>query len=102
MKIFTRVLVTASVTLMLSNSSYSQQVFKTANVGVGSVTPLSKLEVNGSFGEITTAISSATTLDITYGVVLAAPATAYGITLPLASSAKLRVYTIVYNGTSGR
>ncbi len=100
MKYYTRILITLSITV-IAFTVYSQDIFKAANVGIGSIKPLSKFEVNGSFGEATTTVNSTTTLDATYAIVLATPATAYNITLPLANSATLRVYTIVYNGTAG-
>src|ERR1019366_9567876 len=71
------------------------------NIGIGTNTPQSKLDINGSIGSAVNTVSGATTLDATYSAVIATPSSAYTITLPAAASSARRVYTIVYNGTAG-
>ncbi len=48
MKNFTRVLIAASFLVTAALNSYSQDVFKTANVGIGTTTPAQKLEIGGT------------------------------------------------------
>lgn len=71
------------------------------NVGIGTASPLSKLDITGSMATAIQTISSATTLDGTQSTILATPSSAYTITLPTAASSTRRIYTIVYSGTAG-
>ncbi|MCW3126347.1 MAG: hypothetical protein JWO03_2005 [Bacteroidetes bacterium] len=79
----------------ISSSLYAQ------NVGVGTNSPVSKLDVTGSLGTAIQTVSGATTLDATYSTILATPGSAYTITLPAVATSTRRVYQIVYNGTAG-
>jgi hypothetical protein len=69
------------------------------NVGIGTNNPVSKLDVTGSFGTAVTTATSSVTLDGTYSTVLASAGIT--ITLPTAASASRRIYTIVFNASSG-
>jgi hypothetical protein len=66
-----------------------------AQVGIATTTPLSTFEVNGSFGQTITTVSSDLTLDATHNIILcnngAIPKT---ITLPTAIGIKGRIYII--------
>ena len=87
------------ILLALVSIFYSAAIAQ-QNVGVGTTTPASKLDVNGSLGTAFTSLGSGTlTLDQTNSTVLASPSTT--INLPVASTATNRVYTIIYNGSAG-
>lgn len=71
------------------------RVLPTGLVGIGSGTPLSTLDVQGSFGHEVTAISASTTADATATVWLVdASGGAVTLTLPTAASADRRVYHV--------
>jgi hypothetical protein len=74
------------ISLLASFSAYAQ-------VGVGTTDPKSTFEVQGSVGYKVNTITSATTLDNTYNVVLCNNG-AYTVTLPSASANAGRVYQI--------
>lgn len=64
-------------------------------VGIGTSSPKSNLDVNGSYGQKVTTITANTTLDETYNTVLCNNGnTAITITLPNCSTCTGRVYTI--------
>ena len=67
--------------------------FASAQVGVGTTDPKSIFEVQGSVGYKVSTITSATTLDNTYHVVLCNNGV-YTVTLPSASANAGRVYQI--------
>lgn len=67
------------------------------NVGVGTVSPTSKLHIAGSFSNMVTTISSATTLG-EHTVVFATGASTYLVTLPAASTCVGRRYMVKVNG----
>ncbi len=67
------------------------------NVGVGTVSPTSKLHIAGSFSNMVTTISSATTLG-EHTVVFATGASTYLVTLPGASTCVGRRYMVKVNG----
>ncbi len=70
-------------------------------VGVNTTTPKSNFEVYGSFGQKVTTVSSNTTLDETYSLVICNNgASAISITLPDATACLGRIYTIKRNATS--
>ncbi len=48
MKNFTSIVIAASLVLMVAFSAFSQDVFKTANVGIGTINPVQKLDVSGN------------------------------------------------------
>ncbi len=48
MKNFTRILIATSLVVMVAFNAQSQDVFKSANVGIGTITPQQKLDVAGS------------------------------------------------------
>ncbi|MDD5150921.1 MAG: hypothetical protein PHC28_10670 [Flavobacterium sp.] len=73
----------------------------TAQVGIGTTTPLSTFEVNGSVGQKVNTITATTTLDDTYGIVICNNgSTAITVTLPNVALCTGRVYTIKRNATS--
>lgn len=65
-----------------------------AQVGVGTSSPKSMLDVNGSLGTKVSAITANTTLDINYSVVLCNSSSAMTVTLPAAATCSGRQYTI--------
>ena len=69
------------------------------NVGVGTNSPASKLDVTGSFGTAVTTATTSVTLDGTYSTIMASAGIT--LTLPTAASAPRRIYTIVFNASSG-
>lgn len=73
-----------------------------AQVGIGTTDPKSAFEVNGTFGQKVSTITTTTTLDDTYGSVIICNngSTAISVTLPAASSCTGRVYIIKRNATS--
>lgn len=71
------------------------RVLSTGLVGIGSGIPLSTLDVQGSFGQQVTSISSSTTADATAVVWLVnATGGSVTLTLPTAASAQRRVYHV--------
>jgi hypothetical protein len=74
------------ISILSSFSAYAQ-------VGVGTTDPKSTFEVQGSVGYKVSTITSSTTLDDTYNVVLCNNG-AYTVTLPSASANAGRVYQI--------
>jgi hypothetical protein len=71
------------------------------SVGIGTSSPVSTLDVQGSLGLKTTAITSATTLDNTHNIVLASDASgSFTITLPAAASNTGRTYYIKKTNSS--
>ncbi len=72
-----------------------------AQVGIGTTTPLSTFEVNGSMGQTITTVSSDLTLDTSHNVIVSNNGSvAKTITLPSAIGIKGRVYTIKRSETS--
>lgn len=73
-----------------------------AQVGIGTTDPKSTFEVNGTFGQKVSTITTTTTLDDTYGSVIICNngSTAITVTLPTASTCTGRMYTIKRNATS--
>jgi len=73
-----------------------------AQVGIGTTDPKSTFEVNGTFGQKVSTITTTTTLDDTHGSVIICNngSTAISVTLPAASSCTGRVYIIKRNATS--
>ena len=66
-----------------------------AQVGIGTMTPNSTLEVGGSMGQKITTVTASTTLDATHNIVICNNgSTAITITLPTAVGITGRVYTI--------
>ena len=63
------------------------------DIGIGTTSPASTLEINGSIGYKVTTITSATTLDNTHNIVLSNTGP-YTVTLPAAASNTGRVYSI--------
>jgi len=73
----------------------------TGRVGIGTITPASTLEVNGSIAYKYLAVTAATTLNATHSYVSASGAGTYAITLPTAVSIQGRIYTIKSNMNTG-
>ncbi|TRX03974.1 hypothetical protein [Flavobacterium gawalongense] len=72
-----------------------------AQVGINTITPQSTFEVNGSVGQKVTTVTSNTTLDDTYNLVVCNNgSTAITITLPTAVGITGRIYTIKRDATS--
>lgn len=72
-----------------------------AQVGIGTTTPLSTFEVNGSMGQTITTVSSDLTLDASHNVIVCTNGSvAKTITLPSAIGIKGRVYTIKRSDTN--
>jgi hypothetical protein len=70
------------------------------DVGIGTTSPVSTLDINGSVGYKVTTITSATTLDNTHNIILCNTGS-YTVTLPPASSNTNRLYTIKNIDTDG-
>ena len=73
-----------------------------AQVGIGTTDPKSTFEVNGTFGQKVSTITTTTVLDNTFGSVIICNngSTAITVTLPDATVCTGRVYTIKRNATS--
>jgi hypothetical protein len=72
-----------------------------AQVGIATTTPLSTFEVNGSFGQTITTVSTDLTLDATHSIIVCNNgAISKTITLPTALGIKGRIYTIKRSDTS--
>jgi hypothetical protein len=72
-----------------------------AQVGIGTTTPLSTFEVNGSNGQTVTTVTSDLTLDTTHSVIICNNGTIEKtITLPTAIGSKGRIYSIKRGETS--
>ncbi len=85
---------TFSVLLLTFFSGYAQ-------VGIGTLTPNSTLEVNGSMAKTVTTVTGNTTLDITHSIIVCDNgAVTITITLPTAAGISGRIYTIKRNATS--
>ena len=70
-------------------------------VGVNTTNPKSSFEVNGSFGQNITTITTSVTLDATQGIVLCNNgSTAITVTLPTVSDCTGRIYNIKREVTS--
>jgi hypothetical protein len=70
------------------------------NVGIGTTSPVSSLDINGSLGCKVTTITSTTTLNNTHNIVLCNSG-AYTVTLPAAASNTGRIYYIKNIDTDG-
>jgi len=79
---------------MLSASTYKDILYLngSGNVGVGIASPVSLLDVSGSFGKKVTAASTGLTLDVTHSIVNCTGT--FTVTLPQASTCTGRIYTI--------
>lgn len=76
-------------------------IVATAQVGIGTTTPLSTFEVNGSIGQKVNTVIANTSLDETYSIVICNNgSTAISITLPDVTLCTGRVYTVIRNATS--
>ena len=86
---------TGETDLRINNGSGQDRVTiqNDGDVGIGTTSPVSGLEVNTSMGLKVTTITSATTLDQTHNVVLCNTGT-YTVTLPAAASNTGKVYYI--------
>ena len=72
-----------------------------AQVGIGTTTPLSTFEVNGSMGQKLTTVATDATIDDTNSLIICNNgATAITITLPDASAIRGRIYTIKRDDSS--
>lgn len=72
-----------------------------AQVGIGTTNPMSTFEVNGSFGQKLTIISTSTTLDETHNIITYTNNDSAGtITLPTAVGITGRIYTIKRAGNA--
>ena len=83
-----------------NNGSDHVTIQNDGDVGIGTTSPVSTLDVNGSVGYAVTNITSATTLDNTHNVVLCNTG-AYTVTLPAAASNTGRIYYIKNIDTDG-
>jgi uncharacterized protein (TIGR02145 family) len=83
-----------------NNGSDHVTIQNDGDVGIGTTSPVSTLDVNGSVGYAVTTITSATTLDNTHNVVLCNTG-AYTVTLPAAASNTGRIYYIKNIDTDG-
>jgi len=79
--------------VILAGSLVLATIFANAQVGIGTTDPKSSLEIQGSLGFKVNTITSATTLDDTYHVVLCNNGP-YTVTLPPAAANTGRVYRI--------
>lgn len=71
-----------------------------AQVGIGTLTPTSTLEVNGSFAQKVTTITVSTPLTKDNGIVICNNVTPITVTLPDPDGISGRIYTIKRNATS--
>ena len=83
-----------------NNGSDHVTIQNDGDVGIGTTSPVSTLDVNGSVGYAVTTRTSATTLDNTHNVVLCNTG-AYTVTLPAAASNTGRIYYIKNIDTDG-
>ncbi len=92
----------ASVTQVSVAQTDVINIHTSNNVGIGpgSTTPVSYLDVSGSFGQKVTTISANRTLDVTDNTVVCNPSGgSFIVTLPAASGCSGRVYIIKRNAT---
>jgi hypothetical protein len=90
-----------STDLRIKNSSTDYiSIQNDGDVGIGTSTPASTLDINGSIGYKVTTITSATTLDNTHNIVLCNTG-AYTVTLPAAAFNTGRIYYIKNIDTDG-
>ena len=91
----------ASTNLQLKNNGTDRVTIQNdGDVGIGTTSPASTLDIQGSLSQKTTTITSATTLDNTHNIILCNTGS-YTVTLPAASSNTNRVYTIKNIDTDG-
>jgi hypothetical protein len=84
-----------------TNNTEKVRIASNGNVGIATLAPVSKFEVNGAIGIPTIAVSANIALDNTHSVVrIDTTAGDVTITLPAASTATNRIYIIVKNDTS--
>lgn len=77
------------------------RLFAQNGVGVNTNSPLSSLDINGSFGKKVSIVSSSITLDETYSSIVADNgATAITLTLPAANTCSGRIYDFKRSNTS--
>ncbi len=84
-----------------TNNAEVMRATSAGNVGVGTTTPTSKLQVGGSFALPQTSTAAAITLDATHAIVRVDATTAdVNVTLPAASTATGRIYTVIKSDSS--
>lgn len=84
-----------------TNNTEAMRVTSTGNVGIGTTTPTSKLQTNGSFALPVLAATGNITLDATHATIRIDATTAdVTVTLPAASTATGRVYTVIKSDAS--
>lgn len=84
----------ASTNLQFKNNGTDRVTIQNdGDVGIGTTSPVSTLDIQGSLSHRTTTITSATTLDNTHNIILCNTGS-YTVTLPPASSNTNRLYTI--------
>ena len=91
----------ASTNLQFKNNGTDRVTIQNdGDVGIGTTSPVSTLDIQGSLSQKTTTITSATTLDNTHNIILCNTGS-YTVTLPAASSNTNRVYAIKNIDTDG-
>lgn len=82
--------------------SEKMRILSNGNVGVNTAAPVSTMDVNGSTSTAILVTATNVTLDATHSTVIIAPTVSATVTLPAASSATRRIYTIVNQNLGGR
>ena len=77
------------------------RVSSSGNIGIGTITPVSKFDIIGSIGLSTVATSANITLDVNHAVVRVDTTTGnVTVTLPTVANAKNRIYSVLKTDTS--
>ncbi|MBL7815201.1 MAG: hypothetical protein JNL70_09330 [Saprospiraceae bacterium] len=90
----------AQALVLKTNNAENVRILSSGNMGIGTSTPNSKLEVNGSVAYPITTTSGNLTLDATHHTIIITGT--HTITLPAASTCANRIYNLVNNSGASR